>query len=87
MTAVVVVVTARVGMRAKKLLTPVGTVMVAVTVTTAGLLLDNVTNAPPAGAGAVSATVPAAVPPPCRLAGLRLREVSAAAPDGVGVGV
>jgi hypothetical protein len=86
MTAVEVVVTARVGMRAKKLFTPEGTVIVAGTVTTAGLLLDNTTVAPPVGAGAVSVTVDAAVPPPCRLAGLRLREVSAAAPAGAGLG-
>ena len=53
----------------------------------AGLLLDNATTAPPAGARAVSATVPAAVPPPCRVAGLSFTEVNAAATAGAGAAV
>src|SRR2546426_12268946 len=41
---------------------------------TAGLLLESVTCAPPAGAGAFSVTVPAEGFPPVTLAGLRASE-------------
>jgi len=58
--------------------TPAGTVTEAGTVAAAVLLLVNATRAPPAGAGAVSVTVAELVPPPCRVAGLRLTELRAA---------
>jgi hypothetical protein len=46
--------------------------------TTAGLLLDIVTIAPPAGAGALSVTVPVKDPPPnLTVVGFRLRDVTA----------
>jgi hypothetical protein len=67
------------------LLTPSGTVIVAGTVATAVLLLENDTTAPPAGAGAVSVTVVDAEDPPCTLAGLRLT-VSSVALEGGGGG-
>src|SRR6266850_1422544 len=51
------------------LVAPLGTVTLAGTVA-AGLLLDSVTCAPPAGAGPFSVTVPVAEAPPVRLAGL-----------------
>lgn len=66
------------------LLTPSGTVIVAGTVATAVLLLENETTAPPAGAGAVSVTVVEAVDPPCTLAGLTLTVSSAALGAGGG---
>jgi hypothetical protein len=58
---------------------PAGTVIVAGTVTAAVLLLVSDNTAPPAGAGAVSATVAEAVAPPCTVAGLRLTELRATA--------
>jgi hypothetical protein len=61
------------------LFTPAGTVIVAGTVTTAGLLLENATTAPPLGAGAVSVTVADAVEPPTTVAGLTETELSAGA--------
>ena len=64
------------------LLTPAGTVIVSGTVTTAGLLLENATTAPPLGAGAVNVTVAEAVEPPCTLAGLRLTVSSVAVGAG-----
>jgi len=66
------------------LLTPSGTVIVAGTVATAVLLLENETTAPPAGAGAVSVTVVDAVEPPCTLAGLMLTVSSVALGAGGG---
>jgi hypothetical protein len=67
-----------------RLLTPSGTVIVAGAVATAGLLLENETTAPPAGAGAVSVTVVDAEDPPCTLAGLRLTVSSVAFGAGGG---
>ena len=45
----------------------------------AGLLLDRVTTAPPAGAGPFTVTVPVEVLPPSTNAGLMLTELSTAA--------
>ena len=45
----------------------------------AGLLLDNVTKAPPTGAGPLNVTVPVDEPPPCTDAGLTLTEFSTGA--------
>jgi hypothetical protein len=58
---------------------PAGTVTLAGTVATAVLLLDRVTTAPPAGAAALSVTVPVDVLPPGRLVGWTLNDVSVAA--------
>ena len=55
------------------LVPPAGTVTLAGT-TAAGLLLESVTCAPPAGAGPFSLTVPAEGLPPVTLAGLRASE-------------
>lgn len=83
-TAVVVSVTGLVdaNVGTTLLLTPAGTVIVSGTVTTAGLLLENATTAPPLGAGAVNVTVAEAVEPPCTLAGLRLTVSNAAVGAG-----
>ncbi len=66
------------------LLTPSGTVIVAGTVATAVLLLENETTAPSAGAGAVRVTVVDADEPPCTLAGLTLTVSSVALGAGGG---
>ena len=55
------------------LVPPAGTVTLAGT-TAAGSLVESVTCAPPAGAGAFSVTVPAEGFPPVTLAGLRASE-------------
>jgi hypothetical protein len=55
------------------------TVTLVGTCAAAVLLLDNVTTAPPAGAGAFNVTVPVAVLPPVTDVGLTPREFSAAA--------
>ena len=58
------------------LVAPAGTVTLPAIVATAGLLLDSVTGAPPAGAGPFSVTVPVGEDvPPVTLAGLTLNEV------------
>ena len=58
------------------LVAPAATVTLPATVATAGLLLDSVTGAPPAGAGPFSVTVPVGEDvPPVTLAGLTLSEV------------
>jgi len=51
---------------------PAGTVTLAGTVATAALLLESGTSAPPAGAAALSVTVPIEAAPPGTLLGLRL---------------
>ena len=56
------------------LVPPAGTVTLAGTVAAFVLLLESVTCAPPAGAGAFSVTVPAEGFPPVTLAGLRASE-------------
>src|SRR5437879_5013684 len=53
---------------------PAATVTLAGTVATVGLLLDNVTMAPPVGATAVKVTVPVLGAPPPRLVGLTVTE-------------
>src|SRR5206468_3670755 len=60
-------------------LSPAGTVTLPGTATTAVLLLDRVTTAPPAGAAALSVTVPVDVLPPGTLVGWRLSDVGVAA--------
>src|SRR5437016_12276724 len=59
-----------------------GTVTLAGTLATPGLLLDRLTTAPPLGAGALSVTVPVEELPPVTLDGLRL---SAESVGGAGV--
>jgi hypothetical protein len=61
---------------------PAGTVTEAGTVAAAVLLLLSDTTAPPVGAAALSVTVAEPVAPPCRVAGLRLTELRAAAGGG-----
>ena len=59
------------------LVAPAATVTLPAIVATAGLLLDSVTGAPPAGAGPFSVTVPVGEDvPPVTLAGLTLSEVA-----------
>ena len=60
------------------LVEPAGTTTLAGTPATAALPLDSATEAPPAGAAAVSVTVPREVPPPVTLVGLSASEESAA---------
>jgi hypothetical protein len=72
-------VTAVVDSAKLALVDPAGTVAMAGTVTTAGLLLESATAAPPAGAGALRTTVPVAAVPPLTVAGSRLKEESVAA--------
>ena len=56
---------------------PPGTVTLAGTVATEGLLLDSVTTTPPLGAGPLSVTVPVEPLPPTTEDGLKDRETSA----------
>jgi len=53
---------------------PTGTVTLAGTVATAGLLLESATVTPPTGAEPLRVTVPVEAVPPVTLAGLRLKE-------------
>src|SRR5437879_13448751 len=61
-----------------------GTVTLAGTLATPGLLLDRLTTAPPLGAGPLSVTVPVEELPPVTLVGLRLSDESV---GGLGVTV
>ena len=65
---------------------PAGTMTVAGTVATFGLLLTRVITAPPKGAGALNITVPVEVEPPLTLVGLRVNELSAGNCTSVDVG-
>jgi len=56
------------------LIPPAATVTLAGTAATAGLVLESVTTASPAGAGALRVTVPVEAVPPVTLVGLRLKE-------------
>lgn len=66
---------------------PAGTMMLAGTLATFGLLLTKVITAPPEGAGALNVTVPVEARPPLTLVGLRVNELSTGKSDGVDVGV
>jgi len=66
--------TALVVMVKVALIAPLGTVTLAGTVATPGLLLDRETSAPPLLAGPVSVTVPVEELPPVTLTGFRLSE-------------
>ena len=55
---------------------PAGTVTLAGTLATPGLVLESDTTVPPLGAGALSVAVPVEELPPVTLDGLRLREES-----------
>ena len=66
---------------------PAGTIMLAGTLATVGVLLNRLITAPPEGAGALSVTVPVAAKPPLTLVGLRVNELSAGNVAGVAVGV
>ena len=57
---------------------PAATVTDGSTVATLGLLLVNVTTAPPAGAAALSVTLPVLFAPPVSVAGFSVIEASAA---------
>jgi hypothetical protein len=64
---------------------PAGTVTPLGTVAAAVLLLDRVTVTPPAGAAALSVTVPVDAPPPSTLVGWRLSDVSVGVPGALQV--
>src|SRR2546422_6135650 len=61
-------------LRLKLALVPPGETVTLAGTTAAGLLLESVTCAPPAGAGAFSVTVPVEGLPPVTLVGLRASE-------------
>jgi hypothetical protein len=65
------------------LVDPAGTVILAGTVATAGLLLERETTAPPLGAGPLSVTVPVEGFPPVTLVGLIVREDKVRGPVAV----
>jgi phosphohistidine swiveling domain-containing protein len=69
------------------LVAPAGTVTLAGTVTTAVLLLESETVAPPVGAGALRVTSPDEGDPPTTLLGVRLKEVRLGPAAGCGVTV
>jgi len=56
------------------LVAPAGTVTLAGTVATPVLLLDNLTTAPPLGAGAFSVTVPVEELPPVTVVGFKMSD-------------
>src|SRR2546427_1147475 len=70
----------------KPALVPRGATVTRAGATAAGLLLESVTCAPPAGAGPFSVTVPAEGLPPVTLAGLRVSEETTKA-EGVTLSV
>src|SRR5690348_15672068 len=72
------------------LVAPSGTVTVAGTDASCGLLLDRMTAVPPAGAGVLTVTVPVDAPPPGTVAGVSANDwidMNAGAGWGAGVGV
>jgi hypothetical protein len=70
-----------------RLVLPAGTVTLAGTVATDGLLLDSVTTLPPDGAAPVNVTVPCAAVPPVTLVGLSESAESVGPLDAPGVTV
>ena len=66
---------------------PAGTVTLAGTVATAGLLLVSETTAPPVRAGALSVTLPVERDPPLTLVGFSVSEVRVGPGGGCGVTV
>src|SRR6266850_1069430 len=76
------VATARV-VRLKLAVVPPGATVTLAGTTAAGLLLESVTCAPPAGAGPFSVTVPAEGFPPVTLAGLRVSDEMTGTAEGV----
>src|SRR5467141_3078750 len=73
--------------RLKSALVPPGATVTLAGTTTAGLLLESVTCAPPAGAGPFSVTVPAEGLPPVTLAGLTVSDEMTGTAEGVTVSV
>ena len=70
------------------LVAPAGTITLEGTLAAAVLLLESVTCAPPAGAGALSVTVPVEdCAPPITLVGFRVNEEREGAGGGAGVTV
>src|SRR3989442_14142763 len=69
-------------LRLKLALVPPGETVTLAGTTAAGLLLESVTCAPPAGAGAFSVTVPVEGLPPVTLAGLRASDETTGAITG-----
>src|SRR3989442_13339726 len=73
-------------LRLKLALVPPGETVTLAGTTAAGLLLESVTCAPPAGAGAFSVTVPVEGLPPVTLVGLRASDETIGGIPGSGAG-
>src|SRR2546422_283661 len=82
-----VAVTTALVLRLKLALVPPGETVTLAGTTAAGLLLESVTCAPPAGAGPFSVTVPVEGFPPVTLAGLRASDEMTGTAEGVTVSV